>query len=173
MSHQELDFKNKLYRFLWNFINLLVFRFTPVFMHKWRCLILNLFGANVDMTAHIYPTVKIFNPRNLKMGKNSCLAPNTICFNVNNITISNNSTISQNCHLCSASRKYTDYSMSLISKPIIVEENVWVAADVFIGPGVILKKCSVILARSVVVKSISPNSIVQGNPGKIVGKRKN
>ena len=173
MNYQELDFKNKSYRFLWNFIYLSFFRFTPIFMHRWRCLILNLFGASVDMTAHIYPTVKIFNPSNLKMGKNSCLAPNTICFNVGNITILNNSTISQNCHLCSASRKYSNYSMSLISKPIIIEENVWVAADAFIGPGTTLKKCCVILARSVVVKSIPSYSIVQGNPGKIIGKRKN
>ena len=51
----------------------------------------------------------------LKMGENSCLAPNTICFNVAMITLGDKATISQNCHLCSASRKYNDFSMSLIS----------------------------------------------------------
>ena len=121
--------------------------------------------------AHIYPSVKIFNPKMLKMGENSCLAPNTICFNVAMITLGDKATISQNCHLCSASRKYNDFSMSLISLPIIIEKRTWVAADSFIGPGVKVKECSVVLARSVVLKNIPSYSIVQGNPAIVIGQR--
>jgi len=170
MNH-ELNFSNKFYRFFWAIIYILLFKYSPSFLHKWRVFILNLFGSQIKYSAHVYPSVKIFDPRNLFMDANTCLAPNTICFNVSKILIKKNSIISQNCHLCTASRKYNDFSMRLIKKSIVIEEDVWIAADCFIGPGVTVKDKSIILARTVLLKNTRSSSIFQGNPGKCIGFR--
>lgn len=100
------------------------------------------------------------------MNKNSCLGPHSICFNVDEISIGTNSTVSQYSHLCAASRNFKNKSMSLIKKKIIIKDNVWIASDCFIGPGVNMDDCSVALARSVVVNNVKKLEVVQGNPAK-------
>ena len=55
-----------------------------------------------------------------------------------------------------------------IASPIIIEDDVWIGADVTILPGVTLGKGSVIGAKSVVTKNIPPNVIAIGNPCRIL-----
>lgn len=58
------------------------------------------------------------------------------------------------------------------SKPVIVEDDVWIGTRVIILGGVKIGKGSIIGAGSVVTKSIPPYSIVAGNPAKIIKSRK-
>ena len=57
-----------------------------------------------------------------------------------------------------------------ISKPVKINDNVWVGANSFILPGVTIGYGSIISANSVVVKSIPPMVIAGGNPTKIIKK---
>lgn len=54
------------------------------------------------------------------------------------------------------------------SKPIIIGENVWIGQFVRINKGVAIGDNSVVAANTVVTKDVPPNSIVAGNPGRIV-----
>lgn len=56
----------------------------------------------------------------------------------------------------------------LLSKTVIIEEDVWIGANVTILPGVIIEKCSVIGAGSIVTKDVPPFSVVIGNPARII-----
>ena len=56
------------------------------------------------------------------------------------------------------------------AKPIHIEDNVWITMNVIILPGVTIGKNSIIGAGSVVTKSIPPNSLVGGNPAKVIKK---
>jgi maltose O-acetyltransferase len=57
-------------------------------------------------------------------------------------------------------------------KPVVIERNVWIGANVFIMPGVALKEGSVVAAGAVVgVKQWVPNSIIAGNPARKIGER--
>lgn len=56
------------------------------------------------------------------------------------------------------------------AKPIHIEDNVWITMNVIILPGVTVGKNSIIGAGSVVTKSIPPNSLVGGNPAKVIKK---
>lgn len=58
----------------------------------------------------------------------------------------------------------------LSSKPIIIEDNVWIGELVSILPGVRIGKNSIIGTMSVVIKDIPSNSIALGNPAKVVKK---
>ena len=69
------------------------------------------------------------------------------------------------------SHDYNKKSMPLITAPITIEENSWISASVFVGPGVIIKKYSVILAGSIVVKDTEEFSVNGGNPSKFIKKR--
>lgn len=51
---------------------------------------------------------------------------------------------------------------------IVIEDDVWIGANVTILPGVRVGECSVIGAGSVVTKNVEPYTIVAGNPAKIL-----
>lgn len=58
----------------------------------------------------------------------------------------------------------------LSSKPIIIEDDVWIGANSTICGGVTIGQGSVIGAGSVVVKSIPSNVVAVGNPCKVLRK---
>jgi len=54
------------------------------------------------------------------------------------------------------------------SKPILLEENVWLGMNVIVLKGVTIGKNTIVGAGSVVVKSLPPNVIAAGNPAKVI-----
>jgi putative colanic acid biosynthesis acetyltransferase WcaF len=59
----------------------------------------------------------------------------------------------------------------LISAPITIEEQAWVAADAFVGMGVTIGKGAVVGARASVYADVEPYTVVGGNPAKFIKKR--
>ncbi|MDN5849706.1 MAG: acyltransferase, partial [Nitrococcus sp.] len=57
-------------------------------------------------------------------------------------------------------------------KPVVIEDDVWLGANVFVAPGVTIGKGAIVSAGTVVNKSIPPYAQVAGNPGRVVGWRK-
>lgn len=55
-----------------------------------------------------------------------------------------------------------------IAKPIVIEDDVWIGADVTILPGVTIGKGSVIGAKSLVNKDIPAGVVAVGNPCRVV-----
>jgi acetyltransferase-like isoleucine patch superfamily enzyme len=55
------------------------------------------------------------------------------------------------------------------SRPIVIEDDVFVGARAIILKGVTIGKGSVVGAGAVVAKSVPPYSVVVGNPAKVVG----
>ncbi|MFV5690297.1 putative colanic acid biosynthesis acetyltransferase [Flavobacterium sp. ZT3R25] len=170
-SH-SFSLKNKISRLVWNVVRLILFRpFASRLFKKWRVLVLKCFGAKIEWSSHIYASVKIWAPWNLEMGTNSTLGPNVDCYNQGKISIGTNTIVSQKTYLCASSHDYTKKGFPLILKPIVIRNGVWVAADVFVGPGVIIGNNAVIAARAVVIKDVEENAIVGGNPAKIIKSR--
>jgi putative colanic acid biosynthesis acetyltransferase WcaF len=103
------------------------------------------------------------------MGEHSCLANDVDCYCVAPIHIGAYSTVSQYSYLCSASHDHREPGMPMIIAPIVIESRAWVAADVFVGPGVKIGKGSVIGARSTVLYDVEPGTVVSVAPAKHIG----
>ena len=141
-------------------------RFSPPFLHKYRIFFLNIFGAKINYSCFVYPSAIIWDPLNLVMSNNSSIGPRVNVYNVAKIILEKNVNVSQDTTLCTASHNYEDQKFGLILGEIIIKKNSWIAAEVFISPGVTIGQYSVVGARSVVSKSTSNNVLVLGNPGK-------
>lgn len=167
----SFSLKHRLIRVLWGIIWALLASWTPAPMHRWRIFLLNLFGARVHSSAHIYGSVKIWYPPNLIMDEHACLAPRVNCYNMSTIHLGKNAIVSQDAVLCGGTHDFSDPLFQLITKPIFIYENSWVAADAFIGPGVTINEGAVVGARGVVFKDIQAWQVVAGNPAKFVKMR--
>ncbi len=161
---------NRVMRVLWQIVWLLAFRPSPRSFHGWRRFLLRVFGAQIGAGAHPYPSVRVWAPWNLEMGPHSCLGPDVDCYCVDRVAIGAWATVSQYSFLCAATHDYRDPTMPLVTAPIVVGERAWVAADVFIGPGVTIGKGAVVGARASVYRNVEPWTVVGGNPARIIKK---
>jgi putative colanic acid biosynthesis acetyltransferase WcaF len=105
------------------------------------------------------------------MEPHSCLADNVDCYCVAPIRVGAHATVSQYSYLCSASHDYRGIDMPLVVAPIVIEDEAWVAADVFVGPGVRIGEGAVVGARSTVMHDIDAWSVVAGSPALKRGSR--
>ena len=60
------------------------------------------------------------------------------------------------------------WTPTITSRPVIIEDGVWIGLNSVILPGVVIGRGSVISAGSVVRKSVPPNSLVGGNPAQVI-----
>lgn len=167
--------KLKILRGFWNITYILFFRpFGTRIFRRWRLFILSMWGAKVKKTSSVYASTKIWAPWNLIMDENSGIGPNTIIYNQDIIKIGKNSKISQHCYLCTAGHKINEINNAktgLITAPIVLENNVWIATSSFIGMGVTLKEGAVVGACAAVFKDVAPWTVVGGNPAKFIKNR--
>ncbi len=164
MRSNRLSLANRVGRSLWQVVWLLLFRPTPRILHPWRCFLLRIFGAKLGKAVHPYPSARIWAPWNLEMGDHACLSEEVDCYCVDKIRIGANSTVSQYSFLCAASHDYEQQSFPMVSAPITIGERVWIAADVFVAPGVTIGSGTVVTARSSVFSDLPEWIVAKGNP---------
>lgn len=178
----ELDLKNyknrhsicsKIARVIWSAVWLLLFRPTPRgnLFRPWRIFLLKLFGAKVRWSSNVLPSCRIWQPWKLTMGAYACLSADVDCYTVAPITLGDNATVSQGVKLCSAGHDITSKIMELMTAPIVVGSNAWVAGWSIILPGVTIGEGAVVAAGAVVTKDVEPWTVVGGNPAKFIKKR--
>ena len=170
-SGPSFSLKNRIARLIWAVVYALFFRFSPRPFHGWRSLLLRLFGAKIGKGVHIYPGAKIWAPWNLVVKDRAGVASGAILYTQAEIIIGKNAVVSQGAHLCAGTHDYQKPGFPLIAKPIVLGDYSWVAAEVFIHPGVEIGEGAVIGARSVVVSSMPEWKIGTGFPCKPIKDR--
>jgi putative colanic acid biosynthesis acetyltransferase WcaF len=162
---------HKLIRILWAFVYTFFFRVSPKPFFNFRSWLLRCFGSSIENDVHVYPTVKIWLPANLKMASGSTIGPDVNIYNQGSISIGRNTIVSQGAHLCASTHDYNNPLHPLVLAPITIEDNVWICADAFIGPGVTAAEGCVVGARAVITKDTECWSVYGGNPAKKVNER--
>jgi putative colanic acid biosynthesis acetyltransferase WcaF len=164
---------NRALRALWGWAWLILYRPSPRSFHGWRRWLLRIFGAQIARDAVPYPSAKIWAPWNLTMAAGSCIADYVDCYSVAPISLGIRATVSQYSYLCTGSHDYRDprMPMPLVVAPIVIEAGAWVAADVFVGPGVTIGEGAVVGARSTVIHDVAPWTVVAGSPATPRGER--
>jgi putative colanic acid biosynthesis acetyltransferase WcaF len=167
-----MPISSRLARMTWGIVWLFLFRPTPRPLFFWRNFLLKIFGASIGPRVHVYPSTCIWAPWNLTMAEGSSLAPGVDCYCMDKVSIGAWAVISQRSYLCTASHDIHSKDFNLITAPITIEANAWVAAEAFVGPGVKVGEGAVIGARACVAKDVKPWTIVVGNPAREVSKRR-
>jgi len=161
------------YRWAWAFVQATLFRWSPRPCHRWRAWLLSFFGAEIANTDQvvIFPTVRVTYPDRLELADRSMVGPRVEIYNLGKVTLQYGANVSQNCHLCSGTHDFNRWDMPLVTAPIVIGKNAWLAADVFVGPGVSIGELAVVGARSVVIKDQPAHMVCAGNPCRPVKPR--
>jgi putative colanic acid biosynthesis acetyltransferase WcaF len=156
---------------LWWMVDALLFRPSPQIFYGWRNMLLRIFGARIGKKVIIRPSARITYPWKISIGDYSWIGDDVCLYSLGEIVIGRNSVISQKSYLATGSHDYNSKGFDIFSKPIIIEDEVWLATDVFVGPGVVIGKAAVVGARSSVFKSLEGGFVYAGNPLKQIRKR--
>jgi putative colanic acid biosynthesis acetyltransferase WcaF len=157
-------------RILWSFGQWL-FRLSPRPCFGWRRLVLRCFGAKVGAHVNTYPSTRIYFPWMLVAGDWSAIGEDVLIYNLGLVTLGEKVTISHRAHLCAGTHDYARPDLPLLKPPIVIQDQVWVCADAFVGPGVTVGEGAVVGARAVVMKNVEPWTVVAGNPARFAKKR--
>lgn len=142
---------------------------------------------NVDKTARIDPSVKVYNPNNLFMEEKTNINHDAVIMNTRAkfimkkwsgaafgliVVCGGHMSVPGKHHkqITNAYKDVHDINRDF-DKDVVVEEDVWIASNVTLLSGVHVGRCSIIGSGSVVRGSVPPYSIVVGNPAKVIGFR--
>jgi len=127
------------------------------------------FGDNVI----VYEGVIFDAPQMMDIGDNVSINPN--CYLAGEITIGNNVSIAHTTAFHSYNHTWDNLELTirenpLYTKRIYVENDVWLGCNCVVLSGVTIQERVVVAAGTIVNKSVESNSIIAGNPGKIIKK---
>lgn len=165
--------KKKLLSRIWKILNVTFFRISPYNFGGYRRFLLQLFGAKIAKTSSIDRTAIIDFPWNLTIGHQSSIGENTWVYCLDKIIIGEKSCIGKDVYLITGSHNINDPSFPLITRPIIIEDGVWVATGSKVFLGVTINSFSVVGAFSIVLKDIPKNQVWVGTPAKYIKQRFN
>lgn len=153
---------------VWRVLNFWLF---PILPRGMRNGLLRLFGAKIGKDCLFKRQAKFYAPWNFECGDAVCIGPRAEIYNKDKVTIGSQVVISQDTYICTASHDISSPVMTLVTKPITIGSNVWIAAKASVMPGVDIANGTVVAACAVVAKSTEPWTVVGGNPAKFIKKR--
>jgi putative colanic acid biosynthesis acetyltransferase WcaF len=156
---------------LWSGAWTVLCSWTPKPLNPWRLLILKLFGAKLTGTPFVHSRARIQIPWTLVMQHRACLGDGANAYSLAEIVIEEGATIAQEAYLCTGTHDFNVSEIPLQTAPVRVGAHAFVGARAFVLPGVVIGAGAIVGACAVVTKSVEENTIVAGNPAKVVGKR--
>lgn len=151
---------------VWRLVGQRLMRIT---FHNWyglRRYLLGLFGASVHPTARIRPSARISHPWSLSIGAHSSIGDWAILHGPGPIRIGVRCTISQYAHLHAGAPNCLEPDEPVRTSAITVEDDAWIAADTFVGPGVTVGEGAILGTRSSAYSDLEPWSIYAGDPAR-------
>eukprot|EP01128_Nolandella_sp_AFSM9_P005241 TRINITY_DN2507_c0_g1_i1.p2 TRINITY_DN2507_c0_g1~~TRINITY_DN2507_c0_g1_i1.p2 ORF type:complete len:232 (-),score=36.04 TRINITY_DN2507_c0_g1_i1:99-794(-) len=146
-----------------------------LFLHKGNSRDLNMKRAK--LLGFTEENVKIAPGANVRLGARGSLGKNVFVglFSYVNgdVAIEDEVLIGPHCVLTSNTHMFNPENQTFrgrnSNKPILVQRGSWIAAGCTITAGVVVGKCCLITANTVVTKDVPSYSIVAGTPGRVVG----
>ena len=163
--------RQKIKRVVWSIVQTTAFGMSPSNSYRWRAMLLRLFGAKIADHVQIRPSVRCIIPWHLEIGEHTSIGDHAILYSLGKITLGKYVTVSQYAHLCAGSHDPTSRAMTLVTAPITLGDDSWIAADAFVGPGVTVGDRAIVGARASAFTDVPADVVVGGNPAKFIKPR--
>ncbi len=155
--------KSKIY--LWAIAERLLVTNSWQISSRLRIAVLKLFGAKIGSKVIFRPRTRVSFPWNLEIGANSWIGEGVWIHNQNRVSIAENCVVSQEAFLTTGSHAHRR-DMALVTRPIVIEEGVWVTARAVVLGGTTIERSAMLGPNSVAGpnQTIEAGAIYSGNP---------
>ena len=109
----------------------------------------------------------VVRPHEVKIGRHVIIMNGCLMMSAGGITIDDDAQIAANVQLISNNHDLDNRSI-ITCKPVHICSRAWIGAGATILPGVTIGENSVVGAGSVVTRDVEPNTIVAGNPARVI-----
>ena len=135
-----------------------------------RALFGELIGTQVDDGFVLIPPFHATGGAGMKLGRNVFVNQNCTFYDLGGLEIGDDVMIGPNVSLITSGHPVEPSRRrdGVIAKPIVIERNVWIGAGATIIGGVTIGENAVVAAAAVVTRNVPPNTLVGGNPAKII-----
>lgn len=140
---------------------------TMPYTEEYNTLLKELFGDNMGEGGFIMPGLTGVCFDRVKIADNVMIMNNCLMMARGGIILEEGAMVAANAQLISNNHDLYD-RMVLICKPVRICKNAWIGAGATILPGVTVGENAVVAAGAVVTKDVAPNTIVGGNPAKLI-----
>lgn len=142
-----------------------------VIFHSVRRFFYRLEGMKIGKGSSLHMRTRFYNPKNIKIGKDSIVGEGSVLDGRDNLTIGNHVAIASEVMIYNSEHNIKDANFKAIRAPVIIQDYVFIGPRAIILPGVTIKKGAVVAAGAVVTKDVEERSIVAGIPAKHIGER--
>lgn len=135
-----------------------------------RAIVAELTGREVPDRFRLIPPFHTDGGGNIVLGDRVFINQNCTIYDLAPVTIGDDVLLGPNVslittgHPVSPSRRFAE----LVADPIDIGANVWIAAGATVVGGVTIGRNSVVAAGSVVTRDVPADSLVGGNPAKVI-----
>lgn len=135
-----------------------------------RALFSELIGRKVDESFLLIPPFYAAGGDEIRVGRNVFVNQNCTFYDLGGLDLGDDVMIGPNVSLITAGHPLAPSRRRAITtgKPIVIERNVWIAAGATVIGGVTVGANAVVAAGSVVTKDVPPNTLVGGNPARVI-----
>ena len=135
-----------------------------------RTLFSELVGTKVDESFLLIPPFYTAGGDEIRVGRNVFVNQNCTFYDLGGLDIADDVMIGPNVSIITTGHPLapSQRRTTTIGKPIVIERNVWIAAGATIIGGVTVGENSVVAAGSVVTKDVPSNTLVGGNPARVI-----
>src|SRR5689334_13660352 len=135
-----------------------------------RALFSDLIGKEVDDSFLLIPPFYTAGGVEISVGRNVFINQNCTFYDLGGLDVGDEVIIGPNVSIITASHPLepSRRRAATIGKPLAHGKGVWIAAGATIIGGVTVGENSVVAAGSVVTRDVPPNTLVGGNPARVI-----
>ncbi len=128
-----------------------------------------LFDGEVPAGLSVFTPVQIDFPKQMTFGEHVFINHSFTAMAIGGIMIGNNVQIGPNVTIVTDNHDFYDRYV-LRCRSVVLEDNAWIGVNATIMPGVTVGKNAIIAGGAVVTKNVPANTIVGGNPARVIRK---
>jgi len=139
--------------------------------HLFRRLLYRLAGMKIGKGTSIHTGLHLYDPHNITIGNDTIIGEQAVLDGRDTLRIGDHVALATGVMIYNSQHDIQNPTFKAISKPVIIDDYVFIGPRVVILPGVHIGKGAVVGAGAVVTKDVPERSIVGGVPAVEIGKR--